>query len=124
MELCWVTLPVNNLEASLVFYQQVLGIPVDSRVSGDGFEMAMLGPKNAPKIELISLAHEKDKIHSSDISIGLAVDALDEAMALLQEKGIAIVSGPVSPAPYIAFLYIRDPDGYTIQLVETREPEA
>lgn len=122
MELCWVTLPVKNLEESLDFYQGILGLPIDSRLSGDGMEMAMLGENEQPKIELISMAHEKDKVRGSDISIGLAVKSLDRTMEHLKEKGIAIVSGPVSPLPHISFLFIHDPDGYTVQLVEMRKP--
>lgn len=122
MELCWVTLPVQNLEVSLGFYHGLLGLPVDSRLANEGMEMAMLGEKDMPKIELISIAHEKDKAHRSNISIGLRVKSLDQAIAFLQEKGIPIVSGPVSPSPRISFLFIHDPDGYTVQLVETRTP--
>ena len=118
MEFCWVTLPVKDLEESLAFYQGILGLPIDSRFNGDGIDLAMLGEKDRPKIELISLAHEKDKVHSSDISIGFAVESLDRTMEFLEEKGIAIVSGPVSPAPHISFLFVHDPDGYTVQLVE------
>ncbi len=118
MEFCWTTLPVKDLEESLAFYQGILGLPIDSRFTDDGIDMVMLGEKDRPKIELISLAHEKDKVHSSDISIGFAVESLDRTMEFLEEKGIAIVSGPVSPAPHISFLFIHDPDGYTVQLVE------
>lgn len=120
MEFCWVTLPVKDLEESLAFYQGILGLPIDSRFNGDGIDMAMLGEKDRPKIELISLPHEKDKVHSSDISIGFAVESLDRTMEFLEEKGIVIVSGPVSPAPHISFLFIHDPDGYTVQLVEMK----
>ncbi len=123
MKLCWVTLLVKDLEKSLSFYHGILGLPIDSQIKGDGMEMAMLGEKDQPKIELISFAHEKDKLYSSDISVGLEVESLEKAIKLLQEKQIVIASGPVSPLPHISFLFIHDPDGYTVQLVEIKKAD-
>jgi len=44
--------------------------------------------------------------------------ALDEALALVKEKGINTESGPVQPSPHIKFFFIKDPDGMNIQLME------
>ncbi|WP_164997184.1 VOC family protein [Clostridium minihomine] len=36
MNFSWVTLPVKNLEAALVFYYGVLGLPIDGKHGGNG----------------------------------------------------------------------------------------
>lgn len=121
MNFCWVTLPVKDLESSLAFYNGVLGIPIKSKQSGNGIEMAMLGEENQAKIELISMSDNQHKALHSDISIGIAVESMDGAMQLLKTKQIPVARGPVSPVPNIRFLFILDPDGYEVQLVETRK---
>lgn len=121
MNFCWVTLPVKDLDASLAFYNDVLGLPIHSKHSGNGIKMAMLGEENQSKIELISMPENQNKTLHSDISIGIAVESMDSAIQLLKTKGIPIARGPVSPGPNIHFLFVLDPDGYEVQLVETRE---
>lgn len=121
MKFCWVTLPVKDLEASLAFYHGVMGLPINSKHSGHGMEMAMLGEEDQPKIELICMSDDQEKDLHSDISVGIAVVSIDSAMELLKKNQVAIVRGPVSPAPNIRFLFIHDPDGYTVQLVEMRK---
>ena len=121
MNFCWVTLPVKNLEASLTFYHGILGLPISSRHEGAGMKMAMLGEEAQPKIELVELADNKEKHLHSDLSIGIAIDSMESAMELLETKKILIERGPNSPNPSIRFFYVLDPDGYEVQLVETRE---
>lgn len=54
MEFCWITLNVNDLEESLKFYHELLGLNVFSRFkAGEDTEIAMLGEEDKPKIELI-----------------------------------------------------------------------
>ena len=36
----------------------------------------------------------------------------------LNEKNIPILKGPIQPNPNIKFIYIKDPNGMNIQLVE------
>ncbi len=121
MNFCWVTLPVKDLEASLAFYNGILGLQIYSKHSGNGIEMAMLGEENQPKIELIYMSDKQDKTFHSDISVGIAVESLDSAIQHLKTNQIPIASGPVSPAPNTRFFFVLDPDGYEVQLVETRK---
>ena len=120
MELCWVTLPVADVEASMAFYCGLLGLPVDSRHSGHGMDMVMLGRAGQPKIELIHMDGDPRAAHQSDITMGITVESMDAAAALLREAGVPVTRGPVSPAEGITFLFVRDPDGYEVQLVEMK----
>ncbi len=55
-----------------------------------------------------------------DISLGFAVDSVDEMMAFVKEKGIAIHSCPFEPSPHVKFFYVLDPNGLKIQFLESR----
>ncbi|MDF2538496.1 MAG: glyoxalase/bleomycin resistance protein/dioxygenase [Herbinix sp.] len=121
MNFCWVTLPVNNLETSLSFYHGILGLPINSNFSEHGMEMVMLGEANQPKIELICSQDNQEYTKHSDITVGIAVDSMETTIEFLKNNQISIIRGPVSPAPNTCFLFINDPDGYEVQLVEMKK---
>ncbi len=53
MKFCWSTLKVKNLEESLKFYQEIVGLKINKRFNaGPGREIAFLGDGET-KIELI-----------------------------------------------------------------------
>ena len=121
MEFCWITLPVRDMEKSLYFYHNVLGLPICSRHEGNGAEIVMLGEKKQPKVELICRPGAGEDHFVSSISVGLTVNTIAEAVNLLKQHNIAVEEEPVAPNPYLLFLFIKDPDGYTVQLVETKK---
>ena len=104
----------------MAFYHEMLELPVDSRHSGNGTEMVMLGEKDEPKIELIQIDGSPMDNAGSGISVGITVDSIQEALDLVEKNGIAVDRGPVSPNPSVTFFFVTDPDGYTVQLVERR----
>ncbi len=118
MNFCWVTLQVMNLEEALSFYNGVLGLQVISRHSGNGIEMAMLGEENQAKIELLQNTVSEKKVLHSDISIGIAVESLEDTMVYLKSRNIPILRGPIAPNSHTRFIFIKDPQGYEVQLVE------
>ena len=52
IKLNWITLRVSNLEASLGFYHDMLGLPIQRRFESRGRQIAMLGIENEAKLEL------------------------------------------------------------------------
>ena len=118
MKFCWTTLTVKNMEESLKFYQEIVGLRVDRKLkAGPGMEIVVLGDGET-KIELIYNEKSKDISIGQDISLGFEVDSLDEMMATVKEKDIDIHSGPFQPSPHIKFFHVLDPNGLTIQFVE------
>ena len=118
---CWVTLNVDNMEESLKFYRDLLGLDICSRFSaGEVVEIAMLGESDKPKIELMCNMHNKITNRGTGISIGFEVNSLEEAMAYVQSNHIPITKGPFSPSPMTRFFFVNDPNGIEIQLVENR----
>lgn len=118
MNLSWVTLTVKNMDESLNFYTEVLGLTlVDRRPAGPQMELAFLGDGET-KLELVCNQAVTSFDMGQSISLGFSVASVDQSMATLTEKGIAIHSGPFQPAPYIRFFFILDPNGLKIQLIE------
>jgi lactoylglutathione lyase len=48
------------------------------------------------------------------------VESLEKMMELLKKKGIEVIEGPYSPNPSMSFIYIQDPNGMKIQLIEMK----
>ena len=119
LNFCWTTLRVGNLENSLKFYHELLQLPISGRFGGDGKEIVMLGKEDQPKIELLWDKDGSPLKREAGISVGFAVPSLEEAMEYLKSKEIPM-HGPISPNPHTRFLFIQDPDGFTVQLVENK----
>ena len=118
MKFCWSTIMVKDMVASLKFYEEVIGLTVKRRfATGPSMYIAFLG-EGETQIELIYNEEHKDVYFGQDISLGFEVSSIDEMLIILKEKGIDVHSGPFQPNPHVKFLYILDPNGLKIQLVE------
>jgi lactoylglutathione lyase len=118
MKFCWSTLMVNNLEESLKFYQDIVGLSLDRRFkAGPEVEIAFLGDGET-KLELICNEKSKGVNIGQDISLGFEIESVNGMMEYLKGKGVDILSGPFQPNPHIKFFYLLDPNGLKVQLVE------
>ncbi|TVR91442.1 MAG: VOC family protein [Spirochaetaceae bacterium] len=125
MKFCWVTLHVKDIDSSLRFYQELLGLQLVRRVKPiPTRELAFLaGEDSETQVELVqnSEPHETaDMSFGKDISLGFEVPSLEGFGEVLSKHNIPIHAGPIQPNPSIRFMYILDPDGLLIQLVERR----
>jgi lactoylglutathione lyase len=119
MNFCWITFNVRNMEESLKFYQEIIGLKISERFNvGEDMEIVMLGEADGTKVELIYNRNQNVLARSEGLSIGFEVKSLDEAMELLKNKNIPIKRGPISPLPSSKFLFIDDPNGIEIQIVQ------
>lgn len=119
MKFLWVTLRVGDLEKSLAFYTRTLGMEAASRFGGEGRQIVMLGKDNDSKVELIYDGNPLPQSPGAGVSFGLETADLDALAAKLEQTGHA-VEGPISPNPHVRFSFVKDPDGYTVQLVEQK----
>jgi len=124
MTYCWTTITVTDLKKSLAFYQDVLGLEIARRMQPNpDMEIVFLG-EGGTQVELIWNRATAAVSFGKDISIGFVVESLEQFRKLLEQKGIPVHSGPFQPNPFIKFLYIQDPDGLKVQLVENIGPAA
>lgn len=120
MSFCWATIIVKDLEESLSFYQDIVGLTLDRRFqAGPGMEIAFLGDGET-KVELIGNEEVREVNIGPHISLGFKVDSLDEKMEFVKERGIPVHSGPFQPNPHTRFFFIQDPNGLKIQFVEIK----
>ena len=121
MSFIWSTLRVNNLGESVNFYTEVIGLKILDRMeTGSGDNIVFLGDdKRDTKIELIcgssDISHKTSV--GEDIFWGFKVKSLDDTMTMLNEMGIDY-EGPIQPNPDIKFIFLKDPNGMNIQLIE------
>jgi lactoylglutathione lyase len=107
------------MEKSLQFYQEILDLEIKRRFKPDpAREIVFLGGGET-QVELIHNSENRDISFGKDISLGFIVKSIQEFSAMLADKKIPVHSGPFQPNPNIKFIYILDPDGLKIQLVET-----
>jgi len=124
MTYCWTTITVTDLRKSLAFYQDIIGLSITRRMQPNpDMEIVFLGDGET-QVELIWNRVTTAVSYGKDISMGFVVDSLDGFRKLLEEKSLPVHSGPFQPNPFIKFLYIQDPDGLKVQLVENIGPAA
>ena len=120
MNFCWTTIAVTDMEKSIKFYQNIIGLKLTRRIQPNvDMDIAFLG-ENQTQIELVFNKNKSAVEFGSDISLGFVLESVDSYISLLKSKNIEIHSGPFQPSPHIRFFYIQDPDGLKIQFVENR----
>ena len=119
MKFVHVTLSVKDLEASLRFYQDVVGLEITRRFSsGSNSEIVFLSSGDT-QVELISRPGQDVAEPGRGISMGFETQSLEDTMALVKEKGFETDGEISSPNPSVRFFFASDPDGYRVQFVHS-----
>ena len=110
-------LNVINLERSLAFYQEALGLQEIRRIApADGrFIIVFLGDEvSRHKLELTWMADRQEPYNLGDNEIHLAfnTDDFEAARAKHREMGCICYENPV-----MGIYFIEDPDGYWLEIL-------
>ena len=119
VKILWTTLHVNNLDRSIRFYRELVGLRLLRRFEAGDREIAFLGYGKADETLLELVSEQADVQFTESVSIGFEVESLDAMLPVLETKNIALTGGPFV-GPGHAFLFVADPDGMTVQLFENR----
>lgn len=120
MKFMWSTLTIKDMEESLKFYQEIVGLNIERRFKPTPeMELAFLGDGET-KVELICNKEVKEFKFGENISLGFQVDSAEEMMTFVKEKGIKIHSGPFQPNEHTKYFFVLDPNGLKIQFVEIK----
>lgn len=118
MKFLWTTILVKDMEETLKFYQEVVGLKIDRRFNpAPGMEICFLGEDDT-KLEVICNEKFKNVEAGNAVTLGFRVDSLDEMVKFVAEKGIEIKTGPVQPNPHIKYFIVQDPNGIKVQFAE------
>jgi len=108
MAFLWTTLHVADLERSLIFYRDVVGLPEVSRMTPPGMTIVFLGD-GTTRLELIADPRNPSPDLGKDI-----------ALAHVGAHRVPMASGPFQAGPRTRFFFVKDPDGLTVQFVEEK----
>ena len=127
-ELGHIVLQVTDLDRSLRFYRDRLGLPLVSQGKPRERRMAFfsLGQKHhdLALIELPAGSDGNDKARAGVMhiafKIGDDIEALKDAKARMVAAGVPVVNTTEHMTTYS--LYLSDPDGITVELYVDRDP--
>lgn len=111
-----VSVGVTDLEKSRRFYAGLLGLTEIPKPSTFGFEVAWfeLGDQH---VHLLAQLHP-DPMAARHFALN--VESLEAAKTVLDERGVAYTEG--TPIPGADRVFIHDPDGNLIELLEWSTP--
>ncbi len=118
MNFLWCTIHVKDMEQSIKFYEEIVGLKIDKRYpAGPGREIVFLG-EGSTKVELIYDKSHNAAANHEDISLGFEVKSVEQMAEFVKKNGIKIHREIHKPNPNIKFFFIKDPNGVDIQFVE------
>lgn len=112
---------VSDMEQTIRFYTEVLGLEVlERKVSPRGSHLAFLKVPNSEElIELTSFPPSGPvKVQEDLVHLAFQVESLDDTIASLNAQGVKITDGPTQSSSGSRFIFIDAPDGYEIELIE------
>ncbi|EXJ12128.1 MULTISPECIES: lactoylglutathione lyase [Nitrincola] len=130
MRLLHTMLRVGNLEKSLDFYTNVLGMSLHRQKDyPEGrFTLAFVGYGDESKHSAIELTHNWDtdayELGTGFGHVAIEVDDVYAACERIKEKGGEVVreAGPMKHGNSI-LAFVRDPDGYMIELLSPKRQD-
>jgi lactoylglutathione lyase len=112
---------VNDLERTVKFYREVLGLQeVRRHKSPRGSELAFLkAPESDEEIEITYFPNGGPVQVQPDLThLAFLVDSLDEFAKHLAKLGIKYSDGPTTTSTGTKFAFVDAPEGYEIELIE------
>ncbi|HYH02463.1 MAG TPA: VOC family protein [Bacillota bacterium] len=122
MKFLWTTIYVKNLDESIAFYSDLLGLKMLKRFpAGPGIEIAFMGSgtNGETLVELLADSNNSTVNFTEFISIGFAVNSVDTMLDTVKSKNIAVHTGPFD-TPGSKFFTIKDPNGLNIQFFQQK----
>jgi lactoylglutathione lyase len=114
-------LRVNDLERSVQFYQDALGLTVARRsVSPRGAQVAVLAtPGSEEEIELCQLPGSPSvQVQPDLMHLAFEVDDLAAFAVELTRKGYPLSDGPTLTGSGSTIAFIDAPEGYEVELIQ------
>jgi lactoylglutathione lyase len=117
---------VNDLERTVKFYRDILGLEETRRhKSPRGSELVFFKAPGSPEeIEICHLPGSEPVQVQPDLThLAFEVDSLEEFGQHLAQHGLKYSDGP-TPSSSGAIAFIDAPEGYEIELIQKRKPTA
>ncbi|GMG77469.1 VOC family protein [Bacillus safensis] len=122
MKMKYTILYVNDVEASIHFYQHVLGFPIKLRVESyvefDTGDVTLSINSRQDVKEALGLPVPEANQASHTFEIGFVVDDVEQTIASMKEKGGSIIKEPAKKPWGQTVAYVSDPDGHFIEICD------
>jgi lactoylglutathione lyase len=113
---------VNDIEQTVKFYEQALGLKVSRRhTSPRGAQLVFLStPGSEEEIEICQMpaGAEPVKVQPDLMHLAFGVDDLEAFAADLKKKGFALSDGPTKTGSGSVIAFIDAPEGYEVELIQ------
>ncbi len=112
---------VNDLERTVKFYEDALGLTVARRhTSPRGAQLAFLRtPQSDEEIEICQLANSPTvQVQPDLMHLAFGVDDLGAFAAELAKKGYRLSDGPTRTSSGSIIAFIDAPEGYEVELIQ------
>lgn len=106
---------ISNLDASLKFYKEALGLEEIKRKESDNFTIVYIGNKETDfQLELTHLKDHPEKYDLGECEFHLAfvTDEYEKAYQKHKEMGCICFENPS-----MGIYFIEDPDGYWLEII-------
>lgn len=112
------TIHTHKLTETLAFYEGFIGLSIVKQFSPrDGVTILFLKDAGGRTIEIVEDL-QKPIHQESSISLLFSIEDLDKTLEELKQQEISIVMGPVELPSGEKFVFIKDPNGIEIELME------
>jgi lactoylglutathione lyase len=114
---------VNDLERTVKFYREILGLEESRRhKSPRGSELVFFKtPNSEEEIEICFLpGSEPVKVQPDLTHLAFAVDSLDEFAKHLAKHGLKFSDGPTPSGSGNIIAFVDAPEGYEIELIQKK----
>ncbi|MCI9441066.1 MAG: lactoylglutathione lyase [Ruminococcus sp.] len=113
-------LNVYDLQKSLDFYKEALGLTVErtTDASDGSFTIAFLGDQTTPHLLELTWLRDMDRpyeLGDNEIHLAFKVDDFDAALAKHKEMGCVCFENPE-----MGIYFIEDPDGYWLEIIPAK----
>lgn len=113
---------LNDLERSVKFYEQALGLKVSRRhTSPRGAQLAFIAtPNSEEEIELCQMppGAEPVKVQPDLMHLAFEVEDLEKFAAELKQNGFTLSDGPTKTGSGSVIAFIDAPEGYEVELIQ------
>ncbi len=113
---------VNDLERTVAFYENALGLKVSRRhTSPRGAQLAFLAtPNSDEEIEICQMpaGAEPVRVQPDLMHLAFEVEDLDTFAAELTRRGYSLSDGPTKTGSGSVIAFIDAPEGYEVELIQ------